>query len=87
LQAAIWQRDFLRRVAVSGESAWDFEEKGTQRIIEIRRAGNDVSICAHIRPALEYVNAVGGRGLRRGELDMKKIPPRMIEELKHQNLL
>lgn len=86
LQAAIWSKSFLREISVSGENPWRFEDNATRRIIALRRLRR-VLICANRRPALEYVNAVGGQGNKPGILDSKKIPAWMLDEIKQRNLI
>lgn len=87
LQAAIWRRDFLERFLDARESPWEFERKGTRRVVGARGRGEfDGLILGARRPPLSYVNAVGGEGRRPGEWDLKKFPEWMLAELAERGL-
>lgn len=74
LQAAIWRSDYLGECLGKGSwDAWTFEKHGAQ---------NDGALILGVKlPVLEYVNAVGGQGNKPGELDYKKIPARLFNEI------
>jgi hypothetical protein len=78
LQAAIWRRDFLMDCLVPGETPWEFEKRGTRRIM----ANAHPRILGTSPALLHYVNAVGGEGRAPGVYDTRKMPPWMIEELR-----
>jgi hypothetical protein len=83
LQAAIWRKDFLLDTLVNGETPWEFEKRGTRRIMAAREAGKFAGRILGTSPALlHYVNAVGGEGRSPGIYDTRKMPREMIDEMR-----
>jgi hypothetical protein len=81
LQAAFWRTSFLRRFAVPPENAWQFEKKGTYRVIAAREAETfDGVIMGTTDPPMQYANAVGGEGNHPGEITTKYMPVWMRDE-------
>lgn len=88
LQAAIWRKDFLLQFLKPIESAWQFEKRGTKRIIKARQDGDfDGLILGCKEPLLSYINAIGGEGNNPGAWDLNKFPKWMIKELKEKRLM
>jgi hypothetical protein len=88
LQAAIWRKDFLLRFLEPSENAWQFEKRGTKRIIKARQGGEfDGLILGCYKPPLSYINAKGGEGKHPGEWDFKKFPGWMKKELREKRLI
>jgi len=88
LQAAIWDKHFMRRYLNPAENAWEFEKRGTQRLMADRREGRFYGhILGFMRPPLTYINAIGGMGNKPDQFDFKKFPQWMIKELKEKGLL
>lgn len=88
IQAAIWRRDTLRQFLIDGETPWQFEKRGTKRMIAARTDGTFSGRIMGTDPAvLHYVNAVGGEGRKPGEYDHKKIPPALWAELAGKGLV
>jgi hypothetical protein len=83
-QAAIWQKDFLLSCLHPSENAWQFEKKGTKRLIE---SGFDKLILGYQDAPLSYINAVSGEGSKAGQFDFKRMPKWMIDELGAKKLL
>lgn len=75
VQAAIWRKDFLLQFLNPTENPWQFEQKGTKRVIAARQAGKFSGLILGFKePPIVYVNAVGGAGRKPGEWDFKRIP-------------
>jgi hypothetical protein len=88
VQAAIWRKGFLLRFLKTAESAWQFEKRGTKRVIKARQDGNfDGLILGCKQPPLSYINAVGGEGNNPGAWDLKKFPVWMVGELREKRLI
>jgi len=88
LQAAIWRKDFLIQFLEPSESPWQFEKKGTKRIMSARESGEFDGLILGANPApLHYVNAVGGEGNKPGQYDFKKFSKSMLAELNGARLL
>lgn len=83
LQAALWRRGFLLECLHDSETPWQFEKKGTRRLIE--RGGALVLGLKH--PALHYVNAIGGEGNMPDTWSLLRFPQPMIVELQARGLL
>lgn len=49
LQAAVWDRDVLLKLLVSGENGWDMERKGSIRSMEVKQPFFSV-----VKPAIDY---------------------------------
>jgi hypothetical protein len=82
-QAAIWDRRFLWRFLNEKESAWEYEKRGTKRIIEARKRGTfDGLILGCQSPPMWYVNAVGGEGSMPGVFALKRFPQWMLSEMR-----
>ena len=81
LQAAIWRVDFLRSALEPTENPWQFEKKGSKRV-----AGKCVVMGTN-PPMLQYVNACGGEGNKPGEVDHKKVPASMFNELQGRRII
>lgn len=61
IQAAIWRTTFLKRFLAPSETPWEFEKKGTLRLIAAREAGTYTGkIIGMEEPVVRYVNAIGG---------------------------
>jgi hypothetical protein len=87
-QAAIWRKDYLLRFLDPSEGPWQFEKKGTKRVIKARQAGEfDGLVLGCKEPPLSYINAVGGEGNHPGEWDFKKFPGWLTDELKEKRLI
>ena len=81
-QAAIWRTDFLRRFLQPSENAWQFEKKGTKRVIQARELqAFDGVILGTISPAMTYVNAIGGEGNMPKVWAKKRFPQALWNEL------
>jgi hypothetical protein len=81
VQAAIWRKDFLLQFLDPTETPWQFERRGTKRVIAARQAGEFGGLILGFKqPPMAYVNAVGGEGNKPGEWDFKKIPGWMQRE-------
>ncbi len=96
VQAAIWRKDFLLQFLEPSENAWQFEKKGTKRVIEARQSGefdglilgySDGQLLGHKESPLSYVNAKGGEGTQPDKWDFKKIPEWMVKELRIKGVL
>lgn len=87
LQAAIWRRDFLLSALQDGENPWQFEKKGTKRLIARRERGFDGVILGMKTPPLEYVNAIGGEGNMPQVWAVQRMPKWMRDELNAKGLL
>jgi len=88
LQAAIWRKDFLLRFLDPNETPWQFEKKGTKRVIAAREAGTfNGLILGFKNPPMSYINAVGGEGRNSDKWDRKKFPSWMWSELSGRGLL
>jgi hypothetical protein len=88
LQAAIWRKDFLLRFLDPDENPWQFERRGTKRVITAREAGTfDGLILGFKQPPMSYVNAVGGEGQNSDKWDRKKFPSWMWSELEGRGLV
>jgi len=88
LQAAIWRKDFLLQFLDPTENPWQFEKKGTKRIVQARLSGDfDGLILGCKRPPLSYINAKGGEGKNPEAWDFKKMPQWMAQELKERSLI
>lgn len=88
LQAAIWRKDYLQRFLHPDETPWQFERRGSKRVIAARRTGAfDGQILGFRKPPLSYVNAKGGEGTMPGEWDFKKIPAWMTKTLREKRLM
>jgi hypothetical protein len=88
LQAAIWRKDYLLRFLHPDENPWQFERRGTKRVIAARRMGNFAGlILGFKKPPLSYVNAKGGEGTQPGEWDFKKIPAWLVKTLREKRLI
>lgn len=87
-QAAIWRVDYLKRFLDPDENPWQFERRGTKRVIRAREAGEfDGLILGFKNPPLSYINAVGGEGNNPGAWDRKKFPSWMWSELNGRGLV
>lgn len=88
LQAAIWRKDFLLQFLDPREDSWQFEKRGTKRVINARQSGKfDGVILGCKEPPLSYVNAKGGEGNHPHLWDFKKIPEWMVKELAEKRLM
>ena len=88
IQAAIWRKDFLLKFLDPTESPWQFERRGTKRVIKARQAGEwGGLILGCKRPPLSYINAVGGEGNNPGAWDLRKFPQWMVKELRGRGLM
>jgi len=83
IQASFWRKDFLLRFLRDDESPWDFETKGTERLVEARRGGLWPGLILLTKPPiLTYENAVRGSwGRSLSELDAQNIRPELRQEL------
>jgi hypothetical protein len=87
-QAAIWRKDYLLRFLHPDENPWQFERRGTKRVIAARRSGEfNGLILGFKKPPLSYVNAVGGEGNNPGAWDFKKLPAWMVKRLRERKLM
>lgn len=76
LQAAIWRTNFLRRFLGPSENPWEFEKRGTKRVIAERQAGAFRGLVLGCKtPPLVYANACGGAGTKPGLIQAKHMPP------------
>lgn len=81
LQAALWRKDFLLRFLEPSENAWQFEKKGTKRVIEARKAGTfGGGVIGTPNHPMHYINAVGGEGNFPGQITEKYMPQWMRDE-------
>lgn len=88
LQAAIWRKDFLLKFLDKTENPWQFERRGTKRVIAARKSGEFSGLILGCKvPPMSYVNAVGGEGHNPGAWDTKKIPQWMVRELQGRGLV
>lgn len=88
IQAAIWRRDFMLTYLNESESAWEFEKHGSARVIADRQAGKFTGLILGTEtPVIQYVNAVGGEGRNPGQLDPKRVPGKMIKEMRRAGVL
>jgi hypothetical protein len=88
LQAAIWRKDYLLRFLRDNESAWQFEKRGTKRVIQARQRGNfDGVVLGCRKPPLTYINDKGGEGNHPHLWDFKKFPDWMKKELRWKRLI
>jgi hypothetical protein len=87
-QAAIWRRDFLAQFLEDSENPWQYERKGSKRVIAARKAG---TFTGHIlgceNPPLVYVNAKGGEGTQPDQWARKRFPDGLWNELSVRGLL
>ena len=87
-QAALWERRFLWRFLSEKESAWEFEKRGSKRIIEARKRGTfDGLILGCKVPPVHYINAIGGMGNHPHVWARKYFPHWMTNELMALDLL
>lgn len=82
LQAAIWRKDFLLKALNPDESPWQFEKRGTKRVMKEKPL-----ILGFRQPPMSYVNAIGGEGGNPSAWDTKKIPQWVMSELKGRGLI
>lgn len=61
LQNAVWQRKTLLELVVSGESAWDFEVKGTERSVSVEAPFLSLR-CAELDAPMHYFRTGVARG-------------------------
>lgn len=87
LQAAIWRKEFLLKFLDPTENPWQFERRGTKRVITAREKGEEGLILGFKRPPMSYVNAIGGEGNNPGAWDTKKIPQWTMNELRGRGLV
>ena len=88
LQAAIWRKDFLLQFLDPTENAWQFEKKGTKRMVRDRQAGKFDGLILGVKESpLSYVNAKGGEGKHPEQWDFKKMPEWMVKELREKRLI
>lgn len=88
LQAALWNADFLRYCLKEEETPWEFEKKGTKRLILARNTGRfagDILGCT--LPPVRYINAVGGEGTHPQDWATKRFPGWMLKELQLNRLM
>ena len=70
------------------ENAWQFEKKGTKRMVRDRQDGKFDGLILGVKESpLSYVNAKGGEGKQPEEWDFKKMPEWMRKELKEKRLI
>lgn len=88
VQAAIWRVDYLKRFLDPLESPWQFERRGTKRVIKARKAGTFAGKILGCKvPPVSYVNAKGGEGTQADKWDFKKVPQWMVSELRGKRLI
>jgi len=88
LQAAIWRKGFLQQYLDASENPWQFEKKGTKRVVADRKAGRFVGhVLGCKNPPLSYINAKGGEGNHPYLWDFKKFPEWMKRELGEKGLI
>ena len=81
LQAALWRTNFLRRFLEPTENPWEFEKRGTKRIIAERQAVTFRGLVLGCKtPPLVYSNACGGAGSKPGLIQAKHMPAWMWAE-------
>lgn len=87
-QAALWERRFLWRFLSEKETAWEYEKKGSKRIIEARKRGTfDGLILGCQNPPVQYINAIGGEGGHPQVWARKRFPIWMSNDLLAHGLL
>lgn len=88
LQCAIWDKHFMRRYLEPSETPWNFEKKGTQRVIIDRRSGRfNGMILGFYKPPVSYINGIGGEGSMPQTFALKRFPKWMLNELRSHHLL
>lgn len=88
LQAAIWQRHFLLSYLSPDETPWEFEKRGTRRLIEARQQGRETRrILGYTTPPLHYINAVGGEGSHPQQFAKKRFSGSFWAELLGQGVV
>lgn len=81
LQAAIWRKQFLWECLSDGETPWEFEKHGTNRLIRRRQTSSRTPLIFGTREKpLSYANACGGMGNKPGVIERKHMPPAMWQE-------
>lgn len=85
-QAALWKRDFMLKFLEYGESPWDFEKRGSERVI-IAHKEEEFHILGTKQYPFHYINAIGGEGRNFFRWDKKKFPKWLWEELSKRKFL
>lgn len=81
LQAALWKPDLLKQFLHLSENAWQFEKKGTKRVIQhLEQHPASVWVFGTDLPPMRYINAVGGEGNFPGQITEKYMPQWMRDE-------
>lgn len=62
IQAALWRKSFISKFLNPEEGPWEWEKRGTKRVIQARLQGEKLDILGTTAHPVHYVNAIGGEG-------------------------
>lgn len=82
LMAAVWRRKHLLKILVSGETPWETELNGTNRLSALR---DHCIVLGTADPPLKHTLAF--RGGENGKLLLDEVPPQDVEEMTTLGLL
>lgn len=84
--AALWKREYMLEFTKPGENPWEFEKRGSRRVIKAHQE-KEFHILGTKEHPFHYINAIGGQGRNTHKWDRKKFPNWLWGELQSKGLL